>query len=392
MNNNRFVYFDYLKVATILLVVFHHAVMAYTLLVQNSHGSYLFYMSPVINHQEQWLGFDYIVGLDDVYFMALMFFVSGIFSWNSLLKKGGSRYLVERSKRLALPFVVTVLLVMPVAYYYGYLASGGQENYANYFLHYVTDNGLIIPPGPAWFIWILFLYNLLLVLIRALWPTFAEQTYRLLLWLRPEQRTYPFALALLLGFAICYYPAVWLFGVYGWFNALGPVFWVQKSRFLLYFAFFLLGVALGSRETQQEYFFAPTSQLIRHWWLWLLLALCIYWTWARQLGSAANLLSGLGKPAYLLMFPLVCSTAIFGLIGLFRLYINGPNRIMSSLANNAFGIYLLHYPFVTAAQYWLLNVDGHAITLGLLTFVLALLSSWLLSVLLRCLPGVKNYL
>jgi hypothetical protein len=42
--------------------------------------------SPVVDHR--WAGFDLIALFNDTFFMPLRFFVSGLFVWRSLTRKG----------------------------------------------------------------------------------------------------------------------------------------------------------------------------------------------------------------------------------------------------------------------------------------------------------------
>jgi fucose 4-O-acetylase-like acetyltransferase len=58
--------------------------------------------------------------------MALMFFVSGLFVWSSLIRKGNASFLRDRFKRLGIPFLFAAAIVAPLAYYPSYLMAGGR--------------------------------------------------------------------------------------------------------------------------------------------------------------------------------------------------------------------------------------------------------------------------
>ena len=49
--------------------------------------------------------------------MHLMFFLSGLFVYPSLVQKGAARFAIDRLCRLGLPFAFGVLLLIPLAYY-----------------------------------------------------------------------------------------------------------------------------------------------------------------------------------------------------------------------------------------------------------------------------------
>jgi len=72
----------------------------------------------------RWNGFLYFVAFNDLFFMSLMFFLSGLFVWGSLERKGRSRYLRDRLLRLGVPFLAVAALVAPLAYYPAYLQTG----------------------------------------------------------------------------------------------------------------------------------------------------------------------------------------------------------------------------------------------------------------------------
>ncbi|HEV3499419.1 MAG TPA: hypothetical protein VGZ92_03795 [Bradyrhizobium sp.] len=52
---------------------------------------------------------------NDSFFMAAMFFLSGLFVWPSLKRKGIGWFLRDRFWRLGLPFIVCAVILMPPA-------------------------------------------------------------------------------------------------------------------------------------------------------------------------------------------------------------------------------------------------------------------------------------
>src|SRR6202790_5747305 len=99
----RIVPFDRARTFVILLVLLHHSVINYTYF---GHGD------PM-----RWLGFDLVVLFNDSYFMAFMFFVSGLFVRDSLMRRGSAAFLRDRAWRLGVPYLMSVLLRWAIAYY-----------------------------------------------------------------------------------------------------------------------------------------------------------------------------------------------------------------------------------------------------------------------------------
>src|SRR5260370_19255345 len=86
-----------------LVVLLHHAVIPYT---------YFGHTDP-----KSWIGFDVIVLATDSFFMAMFFFLSGLFVWPGLGHKSPATFLRDRLLRLGLPFAIAALTVIPIAYY-----------------------------------------------------------------------------------------------------------------------------------------------------------------------------------------------------------------------------------------------------------------------------------
>src|SRR5438309_3360909 len=89
--------FDRARTFVTLLVLVHHSVLNFTYFGQGD--------------SQRWLGFDLVVLFNDSFFMALMFFISGLFVWNSLAKKGWATFLRERAWRLGGPFLISIFVL-----------------------------------------------------------------------------------------------------------------------------------------------------------------------------------------------------------------------------------------------------------------------------------------
>src|SRR6201994_1364252 len=133
-----------------MLVLIHHSVIAYTYYGHTDKQSFL--------------GFDCVVLFTDSFFMSAMFFLSGLFVWPSLQRKGIAWFLRDRWWRLGLPFIVCALLVMPLAYWAVELElHNPNTTFAAFWWRTVTDGPW--NTGPAWFVWVLLALDVLAAII-----------------------------------------------------------------------------------------------------------------------------------------------------------------------------------------------------------------------------------
>src|ERR1700674_5414457 len=137
MAGPRITAFDRGRTFVILLVLLHHSVINYTWF---GHGDLM-----------RWLGFDLVVLFNDSFFMAFLFFISGLFVRASLARKGSAVFLRDRAWRLGVPFLISVFVLMPIAYYPTFLRyhlPGTTDfNFLHFWWHTLTVGPW--PSGPA---------------------------------------------------------------------------------------------------------------------------------------------------------------------------------------------------------------------------------------------------
>src|SRR6185295_7626191 len=118
---NRSTPVGYLRAFITVLVVLHHAVLAYHPFAPAPGTSFLaeprlWLIFPVSDSAKTGAAL-LITGFNDVFFMSLMFLVSGLFVWHSLMRKSAASFLRDRGRRLGVPFLVSVLVLAPAAYF-----------------------------------------------------------------------------------------------------------------------------------------------------------------------------------------------------------------------------------------------------------------------------------
>ena len=335
---------------------------------------------------QRWAGAALITLINDEFFMSLMFFVSGLFVWQSLKRKGSMPFLRDRILRLGVPFLFGVGVIAPAAYYTSYLQASGEPGLENYWRAWRAIGSW--PSGPVWFIWVLLAFDTVAAGLFALAPHWGERIGALAspAAARPAQF---FAVVLTLS-AFAYFPLAVAYGAMHWTT--WGVFSFQTSRLVHYFVYFVMGVGVGAYGLHQG-LLSPSGKLARRWWLWFLaavgsvvLATSLVVAIVTSKGPASPILIYANDAAFVLS----CAALSFALLAVFTRFVRQSNPIFDSLAANSYGIYIVHYAFVAWLQFALLDVTlSGAEKAGLVTAA-AYAVSWLVTASIRRLPAVAR--
>jgi hypothetical protein len=367
-----------------MLVLIHHSVIAYTYYGHTDKQSFLV--------------FDGVVLFNDSFFMAAMFFLSGLFVWPSLQRKGISWFLRDRVWRLGLPFIVCALLLMPFAYWAVELELHDPNlSFAAFWWRTVTDGPW--NAGPAWFVWVLLALDVLAAIVYYALSGWVETIGKLSL--ESFGRPALFFWALLIASIILYVPAVLYFGASRWF-ALGPVA-IQASRILLYLLYFFAGCGVGAASIDRG-LLAGDGELARRWPVWLAATIASYSCIVLLVYIKHGVLPDVTyqplwwRVAYALAFVSYSAAQTFNILALFLRFDNDGTSLLDPLREQAYGIYLIHYVPVLWLQYLLFGMSFGpfdqltAIIKAIVVFVLTLAISWAATAALRKLPGATHVL
>ena len=373
-----------LRAVVILIVLAFHSALAYVQWIpERSAGfdepPYLWRAFPIVD-SHRWFGFDLFCAWQDVFLMSLMFLLSGLFVWPSLQRKRGWGFVRDRLRRLGLPYVFGILVLIPIAVYPAYLAVGGDPSLSVYLQHYVALP--FLPNGQLWFLWQLLALNFVVVGLNWIAPDAVRALGR---WSAAAgQRPHIYFSALIALSAIAYVPLALAFTPWAWSNS--GLLSVQWCRPLLYGVYFFAGVGIGAAGIDVG-LVAADGALGRRWKLWLGVAIASLFLW---MGVTALTMNGPApvviEIAAALCFVLACAGGCFFVIASSLRFGTTPSSGLDSLSTNAYSLYLVHYDFVIWLQYALLGTALFALIKGVIVFCGTLILSWLTVVLVERIP------
>ena len=257
----RIAAFDRARTFIILLVLLHHSVLNYTWF---GHGD-----------PKRWLGFDLVVLFNDSFFMAFMFLVSGLFVRDSLVRKGPAIFLRDRAWRLGVPYLISVFVLIPVAYYPSFLRyhlPGTTDfSFAHFWWRTVTVGPW--PSGPAWFLWVLLALDAIAAAVWVVAPRFIPALGQFIFALR-DRPVKAFVLFLIFSIAT-YLPMHLAFGDVSWLELGRFPLPIQSSRILLYAGYFFVGIGVGAVDLRTG-LLAENGEPAKRWPVWLAFAFVFY--------------------------------------------------------------------------------------------------------------------
>lgn len=355
-----------LRGIVILIVLAFHAMLAYLNWIPVSGSGfdsppYDWRAFPIID-SHRFFGFDLICAWQDVYLMALMFFLSGLFVWPSLQRKKEWAFLRDRTLRLGLPFAFGIAVVIPAAVYPAYRLTAADPSFAAYW-HSLRALPFW-PNGPLWFLWQLLALNFVAAGVHFIAPDAIPALGRRSAAADKSPARY-FGVLLAIS-AIAYVPLAVAFTPWAWSNS--GLFAVQLCRPLLYAVYFFAGVGIGAAGIERG-LIAVDGILARRWTYALAAALASLFLWmgltALTMPHGASL--GVEIAADLSFVP-ACAAGCFFLIAVCLQFATGYSRLLAYLSANAYGLYLVHYVFIVWLQYALLAAPLFAIVKAAIVF------------------------
>ncbi len=255
------------------------------------------------------------------WFMVLLFLIAGISARYSLEKKTHKQFIKERTVKLLVPSTLGLFVFQWIVGYLNIKIGGGLEMIPKFILYPIC---VISGSGPLWFIQMLWLFSLLLVVIRKL---------------DKKEKLYQFCAKANIGILLSLFLLIWASAQI--LNM--PV--ITVYRFGIYFMGFLLGYFVFSHDKVQE-------KVKRIHIPMLILAICsaaaYTWYYFGQNFTDASCLKSLFTNLYLWVM-------ILTILGCFKAWGNRTNKFATYMTKASFGIYIVHYVIVLYGCYFLKN-------------------------------------
>lgn len=362
----RFVYIDHLRIYLTLLVILHHAAIAYG-------GAGDWGVKDVITDEISPILLSIFNGINQAYFMSAFFLLAGYFTPAALDRKGAPHFLTDRLLRLGVPLLLYTTVIVNLN---GYLLDRFYRGTA-----YHLQIGYW--PGHLWFLQALLLFAVVYLLVRLVTRQQAKQEPRPL----PADRLlwrWIGLLAVLTFFVRLYFPVgVWFLGV-------------QPGHFVHY----LFAFSAGILAYRNGWFDGLSKAQARRWGIGVFIGAPLFVLMGVLAGALEDpgvldrFMGGWHWEAlmYALWESFFMVAALIFLVHFFRTRFNQTTPLLTFLAANVYTVYIIHQTILYGVNIGLLALAWPSIVKFFVAAIVTVPACFLVSALIRRLPGATRIL
>jgi len=318
---------DWLRILAVLLLVPFHSLLVF---VQDPNS--VVYLKDTVDC----FYCDRVAGFIDQFHMPVLFIIAGMSTAFSLAKRSGWQYLRERVSRLVIPLVFGIAIIVPPMTYITQIVQGKTLTYWQHYANFLTlGSDLTGPEGtftPAhlWFILYLIVYSLVALPLFLLLRSKGSQVV-----VQGMARFFEKPLALLLlGFMVA------VAGRTEFLGDLNPIY---------YFAIFLSGYLLTTNERYQK-------AIDRDWPIMLLLGVIL--EALRETGQPVTVDGTLPRVLRDVAMEFNRWVWLLGILGIGHRLLNRGGKVLNYLSEAAYPFYILHFLFLTAVSYFVVQIQA----------------------------------
>lgn len=318
----RLFYIDNLRLLMIVFVVMHHLAVTYS-----GFGSWYYNES---NHlgilSTVWFAF--YLAFQQAYFMGLLFMIAGYFAAGSYDRKGFEHFIGERFKRLVIPSLIYMVIITP---FIG-IVEIGYKGKGFSFSDFLSGTGVM------WFAAALFIFSLIYSVVRLIAhkPIPVDK--------QPLEPSFINAVILILIISICAFLI----------RLVQPIGTNILNMQLCYFASYIILFTVGILAYRNNLFAQISYKAGKRWLISSIVLgfpVCLVVVGiAEKSGNTAALNGGLNwlSAGYSIWESFTAVAVSMGLIAVLREKFNRQNRLVKTLSDNAFAVYMFHPPILVA--------------------------------------------
>ena len=348
--SSRLCYVDWLRIIIVALLIPHHIAITfshlgdvYVYLPIKDNSIYFFLQSTFLN----------------LWFMRMLFFVSGISTFYALRKRTIKEYFKERCKKLLLPFVFAILLICPAMGYFKAITLNDFNGslitfYPEFFKNIVAYLGW----AHFWFLVYLFVFSMIFLVIRVSLKNMNNLTERISGFLSKKNNILipMFVFVLLEATFRPFYPGFQTL-INDWAN------------FTVYLSFFLLGYIVATNKN-------CIDAIVNNLRLLTIVALASAGLFIFLKYAQSNILPFTRyyndmTYTYQLCLSFIQGFAEYSLVfmffGLSKLYLNKDNKIYRYLSKTSFSLYVFHFLIVNVTMYNIIRLSWNHFAIYLLS-------------------------
>jgi len=325
IKKERYVYIDNLRLLMIIFVVIMHLAVTYS----GMGGWYVIESKELGAFQTAFFGL--YQSFTQAYFMGFLFLISGYFVKKSYDKKGFWQFIYDRFVRLGIPTLIYMILINPfiMIVYIGYRGEG--QGILKAYIHYITGFQFIGSSGPLWFAFALFIFNVVYACLRK-GIKLQEKSEKEL-----PGRNAAVQVILLIAVSTFLIRLIQPVGT--------SILNMQLCYFAQYIILFIAGVIAG----KYRWFSKLTYRNGRKWLFAALVPGIVFWGIMMIAGGALDgkqdLLNGgwyWQSAAYALWESFTAVAMSIGLLAVFQEKYNRQSRLVKTLSDNSFAVYMFH--------------------------------------------------
>lgn len=369
----RAFYIDNLRIALIVLVIFHHTAIAY-----GAMGGWCYIAPDTIKGPGQII-LSSILTINQAFFMSLFFFISACLMPDSFDKKGLLPYLKDRYIRLGIPLLVYSLLINPCLLYGIQIHTHRTDSNLFSFIWICITRF----PNTAhmWFVLALLIFES----IYAVYRKFSKGSISKLI---PDQM--PTHRNVVVFILVCSVMAFLLRLIYpiGGQNIIG----LQIGYFVLYSFFYVLGIIANRKKWLERLSFDQSR-------VWFFIALAViplillaHLSINKDPAQIVQYIGGFyWKSLFLATWEaIVCLGFCYFSVMAFKKYFNRSNPFTASLSADSYTVYIIHPVIVVGATMLFEPVDLPPIVLFIVACILSIFTCYLTAHYIRKIPGLKR--